>query len=85
MARKTDWEIFLKKYCPIEKSEDYYLFETFGEDLLLVKNTDKNLIWTLVQGDNDKLYLIPGFHIVNRLNYVIATIPFETNSRNYLY
>ena len=45
------------------------LFETYGEELAFVKQQDSGCIWTLVDGD---LYVISGFHFVNRIGYLIS-------------
>lgn len=56
-----------------------YLFETYGEDLAKVVNECEQgrgaHVWTLVESDGEGLVLIPGFHYVNRVNYVLTTIP----------
>lgn len=87
MARKSDWDVFLKKYQPIERYENEYLFETYGDDLKIVKNTNNNLVWTIIDGLKGKLYLTAGYHIVNRIGYLITKKPFkkEEETRDYLY
>tara|TARA_R110002051_G_scaffold142245_2_gene215450 strand:+ start:983 stop:1288 length:306 start_codon:yes stop_codon:yes gene_type:complete len=50
-------------------------FETYGEDLDYVKKHDTKFIWTLVEVDGN-LYIIQGFHWVNRMNYLIASKPY---------
>jgi hypothetical protein len=34
-----------------------------------------NNVWTVVEGDNGKLYALTGFHIVNKLHYVVTEEP----------
>ena len=50
------------------------LFETYGEELEFVKRQDPRTVWTLVDGDGDQ-YLVSGFHVVNRIGYLISTVP----------
>jgi len=50
-------------------------FETYGEDLEYVKKHDTKFIWTLIEVDGN-LYIIQGFHWVNRMNYLIASKPY---------
>lgn len=52
---------------------DGLMFETFGPELEHIRDTPADSIWTLVEGDEDTLYVLSGFHFVNRLGYFIAT------------
>lgn len=68
---------------------DSMMFETFGSDLLHVRQTETNRIWTLVEADSDvddedKLgepmdttLILSGYHHVNRLGYFISSVPVE--------
>ena len=78
-----DWEA---KYQPIknhiasEKGEDDDKFETFGKELeyvLSIANTEPRRVWTLVDGDDGNLYIVDGYHLVNRVNYFITKNPLE--------
>jgi len=40
-----------------------------------VKDLPPNQVWTVVEGDNGKLYASPGFHYVNKLHYVVTEEP----------
>jgi hypothetical protein len=42
------------------------LFETYGAELDFVKKQDPLTIWTLVDGDDDDMYVQSGYHLVNR-------------------
>lgn len=48
------------------------LFETFGPELEFVRRQDACTVWTLVDSE-DGLVLISGFHIVNRVGYLISS------------
>jgi hypothetical protein len=55
-------------------------FETYGEELdhvLKIANSEPNRVWTLVDGDDGNMYIINGYHLVNRINYFITAYPFE--------
>ena len=52
------------------------LFETYGEELEFVKRQDPLTVWTLVDGEDGDLYVISGPHFVNRIGYLVSTIPF---------
>lgn len=32
-------------------------------------------LWTVVTGDDDNWYIVPGYHFVNRLGYIICKVP----------
>lgn len=82
--RRDDYTVFTEKFCPVEQSPDNFLFETYGEDYEIVKNTDPNYIWTVMDCDG-KLYIVPGWHWVNRMNYFITKNPWSEGQRDYLY
>src|ERR1700693_4658426 len=57
------------------------LFETYGEELAFVRRQDPRTIWTLVDGDDDdNQYVISGYPLVNRIGYLISTIPFPDDA-----
>lgn len=52
------------------------LFETYGSDLEAVDAADPLTVWTVVEGfETDNHYLLPGFHRVNRIGFVLAQKP----------
>jgi hypothetical protein len=51
------------------------LFETCGDELDFVRRQDPRTIWTLLDGDDGDLYLASGYHLVNRIGYLISTMP----------
>ena len=79
-----DWETKLEQWCekyqPIQNhitqnGDDK--FETYGEELDFVRAQNPQCIWTLVDGDDGNLYIVNGYHLVNRINYFVTEIPFE--------
>jgi hypothetical protein len=55
-------------------------FETYGDDLEFVRsvyNTDPRKVWTLVDGADGNLYIVDGYHLVNRVNYFVTKNQFE--------
>ena len=47
-----------------------------GETLEAVQRLDPNLVWSVIEGsDTENLYLLPGFHAVNLVGYVVAEQP----------
>jgi hypothetical protein len=51
------------------------LFETYGEELAFVRQQDPRTVWTFVDGDDGDQYVVSGFHFVNRIGYLISTVP----------
>ncbi len=47
------------------------MYETYGEDLNRVKDTDPHKVWTLVDVEG-KQYILNGYHTVNRFGYFIT-------------
>ena len=84
-----DWEKELDawetKYQPIKNhitGEDDDKFETYGEELDYVRSiadTEPRRVWTLVDGEDGNLYIVDGYHLVNRVNYFITKEPLEGN------
>lgn len=57
--------------------DEQRMFETYGPDLETVTAaalTAPGTVWTLVDCD-DRLYVIPGMHYVNRMGYYITEVP----------
>jgi hypothetical protein len=52
------------------------LFETYGEEHAFVRSQDPRTIWTLLECDDTKELVQSGYHLVNRLGYLISTVPF---------
>lgn len=57
-------------------------FETFGKEELFVRNIDNKRIWTIVEGD-EHIWLIAGFHHVNRLGYLITKSVWKSTTEIY--
>ena len=55
------------------------LFEIYGEEFAFVSQQDPLTVWTLVDGTNGDMYLESGLHFVNRVGYLLSTIPFPEN------
>jgi hypothetical protein len=51
------------------------LFETYGDELDFVRRQHPRTIWTLLDGDDGDQYLVSGYHLVNRIGYLISTVP----------
>lgn len=51
-------------------------YETYGDEMEFVRNTDQKFIWTEVDGDGGT-YILAGYHYVNRIQYYITEKPWE--------
>ena len=56
---------------------DGCMFETYGAELDFVRQQNPDCIWTLLTDDDGLLCLSSGYHFVNRLGYLISTVPFN--------
>ncbi len=86
MSRKTDYETFIQKFEPEETKENAIkLYETYEQEWKQKAGEECEFLWTLVEGDNDNWYIVPGFHYVNRMNYIITKVPWKDRQRTYKY
>ena len=55
------------------------MFETYGEELdyVLMKAKKSNNVWTIIEGDNDTMFIVSGVHLVNRIGYLITNEEWE--------
>jgi hypothetical protein len=76
---------FYEKFHPIKNhiddnaSFDGCSFETYLEEEKFVKETAQETprkVWTILDCDGS-LYIVSGYHFVNRLNYLITEEEFE--------
>lgn len=91
MKNKITEEEFEELYKPIDNhivgpanaSFSGKLFETFGNELnyvlSLANNKETaNRVWTVIEGDSGMCYAA-GYHLVNRIGYLITEIPFDNS------
>jgi len=61
--------------------------ETFGKDLEIVlkyANEHPKRVWTVIDGDDDKLWIVSGYHLVNRVYYYITKEECIENFEDYV-
>lgn len=86
---------FYARYHPVQNhldlnaSWDGCLFETFGQELMYAWEAGKDekscrKIWTLIEGDSGNLWMVPGFHYVNRLGFFITEEEWQEDAEEYL-
>lgn len=54
------------------------MYETYDEELDYVFNLAKTTkkVWTIIEGDNDTMYYITGFHYVNRIGFLVCEVEY---------
>ena len=83
---KIDFEDFLNLYKPklnhldSNASASGLAFETYGAEEEFVREQPQDVVWTCIDTDNDELILIPGYHYVNRLYYMITEKPWTDDT-----
>lgn len=78
------YETFHKRFQPLEREDGSILWETYGEDLERIIRTPSHRIWTVVDCDG-KLIITAGYHLVNRINYIITSKSWTNESDSYRY
>ena len=70
---ESEWE---EKYKPMTNTitNDGTTYETYGDELDFVMSQKPEHIWTEIDGD-DGVYIVNGYHLVNRLSYYITNVP----------
>jgi hypothetical protein len=77
--KKITYEVWVDQYKPLNNPdtiEGSYENKFFQIKEHLFK--DDKYIWTLVSGENENMWIIPGFHYVNREGYFLTEIPWES-------
>lgn len=70
-----------------EESDQEGLLETFGKDIakvLEINEKSPKKVWTLVDGDDGRLWAVAGFHYVNRVAYLITKKEWTNETEQYL-
>jgi hypothetical protein len=83
--RAGSFNSFESRYKPHDStSQGFIVFEQWE----IPSGLDYRYVWTIVDGDSGKMYLSPGYHLVNRIGYVLCEIPFnetEESNTDYVY
>ena len=71
------YEQWVDTYKPISDEHGQpRMFETYGQDLDIIRVVDNSFLWTFVDG-GDYSGLSAGFSFVNRLGYYICQVAWE--------
>lgn len=71
--RAGSFETFVKIYEPLELPDGLIMREWDQ----IPPNVEAFYIWTVVEGDNNKVYVVPGVSIVNRIGYIWCAVPWD--------
>ena len=75
-------------YQPIPNHfNDSWFYETYGEELdyiLTLANEGTNTVWNYQDDDNGVPCLTSGYHLVNRIGYVVTHIPYKSDDDIYV-
>ncbi len=72
------YEYFLPYRHPASRYDIWggHGLETFGEDFEIVRNADKNFVWTVLDcGEGPDQWIVPGMAFVNRVCYLLTEVP----------
>jgi hypothetical protein len=60
------------------------MYETYGEELEYVFELSKTTkrVWTIIEGDDDTMYYVAGFHRINRMGYLVCENEYETGNES---
>jgi hypothetical protein len=76
MAQRTEDEWLERFGGEVASPEGSNIWNPSGETLEAVRKADPNTVWSVIEGsDSENLYLVPGFHVVNLVGYVISEKP----------
>ena len=83
---ELSYDEWVETYKPMKNpidtnaSMDGYMFETYGDEVALVKNQDEDRIWMYGDGDDGGTYIWNGWGFVNRIGYFITQVPCPPNT-----
>jgi hypothetical protein len=85
VVKGMKWDDYKPKQNPLNKLASFSgcLVETFEPEYDLVRKQwyrNKQCIWTLIDGDDGRVYTVAGLHFVNRIGHIITEIPWESDT-----
>lgn len=73
MKEAEFWERYIPLETPGQEGNGNYLREYDA-----VKDLDIHYVWTVVEGDDGTWVIDSGFHVVNKLGYLVTKNPWVT-------
>jgi len=86
MGEMTEEEFDARFHPDLSVRSEHYddgRLETFGEDLKVLEKILKDTprcVWTMIDGDDGSVWLSAGFHLVNRICYLITEEEWNTGT-----
>lgn len=71
---------FFDNYVPVEDASGGLL-----RDFEEVRDMPQCHVWTVVDGDDGGLYALAGFHVVNRVGYLLTERPWQDEQAEAVY
>lgn len=75
---EKEWD---EEYQPLQSEIELDDYETVVQVAMALSggNTQEAYrhVWTVIEGDNDRQWLVNGFHTVNKIGYRTCLIPFS--------
>lgn len=83
--KKMTEDEFYEKFHPVTNHIDNNasfsgcMFETYSPEIDFVFDLAKKekRVWTIIEGDDDTMFYVTGFHYVNRLGFLITKETYE--------
>lgn len=78
--KKISYDEWVKEYKPLT-NEHGDLKEFYGENMRSLefdKAWREQRIWTRI-GEGEDIFILPGFHFVNRMEHFVTEIPWESD------
>jgi hypothetical protein len=78
--RAGSYESFIRRYLPLEEQGDLIRDWRNSEILAAFDRGRENghrFVWSLVEGESGRCYLVPGFATVNYLGRVLCSYPWS--------
>ncbi len=81
---EDEFEVQFKPVENIEHGQGIYQFDAYDEKdygfLQFMAINHPTHVWTRIDGDDGRLYNINGWHIVNRIDYIITEVPWQVDN-----
>lgn len=80
MGEAEFWERYVPIETPGQEGNGSYLREYAD-----VKGLDNHYVWTVVEGDDSTWVIDAGFHVVNKIGYLVTRNPWVTGMESGYY
>lgn len=71
-TRSGSWSTLERRFQPVDSPDETVWWHRDQ----LPKDVNPRLVWTILDCDG-RLYVRPGFHLVNRIDYVLCRLPWN--------